>query len=83
MRGKDDADRGRYAETYVPQLQFGWSPLRSYRLGHYVFIDAPRPEFYDMDADPGQRSNLRRKSPLATRRASPCPTGLGNVNFGS
>jgi len=58
MLGKETADAGQYAETYIPQLHFGWSPLRSYRLGHYVFIDAPRAELYDTTADPGQSTNL-------------------------
>jgi arylsulfatase A-like enzyme/Flp pilus assembly protein TadD len=58
MLGKDTTEAGQYAETYIPQLQFGWSPLRSYRLGHYVLIDAPRPELYNIEADPGQTLNV-------------------------
>jgi arylsulfatase A-like enzyme/Flp pilus assembly protein TadD len=58
MLEKDIAQAGQYAETYIPQLHFGWSPLRSYRLGHFVFIDAPRPELYDVEADPGQKLNV-------------------------
>jgi len=58
MLGKVTGDAGQYAETYIPQLHFGWSPLRSYRLGHYVFINAPRPELYDIEADPGQKFNV-------------------------
>ncbi len=68
MLGKEAGAAGIYAETYVPQLQFGWSPLRSYRLGRYVFIDAPRAELYDIIADPGETSNiLGRSQALAGR----------------
>ncbi|RPJ49962.1 MAG: hypothetical protein EHM23_35910 [Acidobacteria bacterium] len=39
-----------YAESFVPELQFGWSPLRSIRLGRYKYIGAPKPELYDVGA---------------------------------
>ncbi len=58
MLGKDAADGGVYAETFISQLQFGWSPLRSYRLGRYKLIDAPRPELYDLVTDPGEKVNI-------------------------
>ena len=62
MMGKETGDIGIYSETYVPQLQFGWSPLRCYRLGQYKLIDAPRPEFYDLSADPAEKVNLFPKA---------------------
>jgi arylsulfatase A-like enzyme/Flp pilus assembly protein TadD len=68
MLGKDAAEVGQYAETYIPQLHCGWSPLRSFRLGHYVFIDAPRPEFYDIDVDPGQKVNVISQNPTLARQ---------------
>ena len=68
MLGKDSTEGGQYAETYIPQLQFGWSPLRSYRLGHFVFIDAPRPELYDIEADPGQKLNVITQNTTLARQ---------------
>ena len=62
MLGKEAHGIGICSETYVPQLQFGWSPLRCYRLGHYKLIDAPRAEFYDLAADPAETVNLFAKS---------------------
>jgi len=62
MLGKDEVERGFYAETFIPQLHFGWSPLRSYRKGGYKFIDAPRPELYDILKDPGEEVNLYSES---------------------
>ncbi|MEM7356961.1 MAG: sulfatase-like hydrolase/transferase, partial [Acidobacteriota bacterium] len=47
-----------YAETLVPQLKFGWSDLRVLRDGRFKFIQAPRPELYDVVSDPGELDNL-------------------------
>ncbi len=58
LSGKPIAQEPLYAECYVPELQFGWSPLRSIRLGHYKYIDAPKPELYDLSRDPGELRNL-------------------------
>jgi arylsulfatase A-like enzyme/tetratricopeptide (TPR) repeat protein len=54
---KDRAGVG-YSESMVPELQFGWSPLRSLRSSGYQFIDAPRPELYDLRRDPDERTNV-------------------------
>lgn len=68
MNAKPAAERGLYAETWVPQLQFGWSPLRSIRLGRHTFIDAPRPELYDVVGDPDQKLNLFRRDEALSKR---------------
>jgi arylsulfatase A-like enzyme/Flp pilus assembly protein TadD len=47
-----------YAETYLPRIHFNWSELRGVRFRHYHFIDAPRPELYDLTADPRELKNL-------------------------
>ena len=49
--------RESYAETLYP-ASFGWAPLFSYRLGSLKLVDAPRPELYDLAADPGEATNL-------------------------
>jgi arylsulfatase A-like enzyme/Tfp pilus assembly protein PilF len=51
-------DRPLYAESLVPRLHFGWSELRAVRRGRYKYIEAPRPELYDLAADPGETTNL-------------------------
>ena len=43
-------------ETDYP-LRFGWAPLRSIRLEGIKFIEAPRPELYDLQSDPGETRN--------------------------
>jgi arylsulfatase A-like enzyme/Tfp pilus assembly protein PilF len=47
-----------YAEALYPLHHFGWSELRAWRVGRYKAIDAPRPEFYDLDRDPHETTNL-------------------------
>jgi tetratricopeptide (TPR) repeat protein len=46
-----------YAESLVPLLHFGWSDLRSVRRGNWKYIQAPRPELYDLATDPGEKVN--------------------------
>lgn len=45
------------AETDYP-LRFGWAPLRALRTANSKLIEAPRPEFYDLQADPSESKNL-------------------------
>jgi arylsulfatase A-like enzyme/Tfp pilus assembly protein PilF len=53
-----------YAESMYPLHHYGWSELRALRSGRYKAIDAPRPELYDLEQDPGETRNL-----FAERRA--------------
>ena len=46
------------SETFYPRIRFGWSELRSLVDGRWQYIEAPRPEFYDVEKDPGERTNL-------------------------
>jgi tetratricopeptide (TPR) repeat protein len=54
--GLEAAPRTVFGETEYP-LQFGWAPLRSIRKDGFKFIEAPKPEFYDLHADPGESLN--------------------------
>ena len=56
-----------YAETEYPAA-FGWAPLRSWRLGTVKFIDAPKPELYDLSKDPGESTNLALSRPQEVER---------------
>jgi tetratricopeptide (TPR) repeat protein len=47
-----------YSESLYARNHFGCSSLRSLRLGRYKYIEAPKPEFYDLQADPGEQHNL-------------------------
>ena len=54
-----------FAESRYPE-RFGWSPLRALRDGRFKFIDAPRPELYDLERDPFEERNIfDERRPLA------------------
>ncbi len=47
-----------YSESIYPNRHFGTSMLASLRQGHYKYIDAPKPEFFDLAEDPQETNNL-------------------------
>jgi arylsulfatase A-like enzyme/Tfp pilus assembly protein PilF len=51
-------DRMAYSESYYPRYHYGWSELKSLRSVRYKYIQAPRPELYDIVRDPGERNNI-------------------------
>jgi arylsulfatase A-like enzyme len=51
-----------YSRSDLSQRGFGWSILESWRAGKYLYIRAPKPELYDMTADPGAAHNLAQSS---------------------
>jgi arylsulfatase A-like enzyme/Flp pilus assembly protein TadD len=59
--------REAYAETEYPAA-LGFAPLRSLRIGGLKYIEAPRPELYDLDADPGEARDLAAARPGDVRR---------------
>ena len=59
IRGETpDHDRAVYNETFLPRIHFNWSELRGAQNAKYHFIDAPKPELYDLARDPGELQNL-------------------------
>ncbi len=52
------AERPVYGETFYPHNSFGWAPLRSLTTRRYHYIEAPKPELYDVRADVAQMTNL-------------------------
>ena len=46
------------AESWYPRLHFGWSELRSARVGEWKYIEAPKPELYDLRVDRAERRNM-------------------------
>lgn len=59
------------AETFFPRIHFGWSELSSLLEGRWHYIEAPRPEIYDLIADAGEIRNriAEKPDPLRTLRA--------------
>jgi len=62
-------DRVLYAETSFGLDQYGWSPLKSALRGTEHYIQAPRPELYDVVADPQEKTNLLPGRPVPERLA--------------
>ncbi|HQR47607.1 MAG TPA: tetratricopeptide repeat protein, partial [Thermoanaerobaculia bacterium] len=56
-----------YAETLYPRIHFGWSDLTSLLDAPWQYIEAPKPELYDLDKDPAERQNLAAGLPPAFR----------------
>jgi choline-sulfatase len=57
-----------YSETYLPATAYGWSPLTALSDARWRLIVAPRPELYDVVADPAERQNqIDRHRPEARR----------------
>lgn len=64
--GHAGRDRTLYGETFLPRIHFDWSELRGSENAKYHFIEAPRPELYDLAKDPGELHNLfSEKSAIA------------------
>lgn len=79
-------------ETRLPWIYFGWAPLVGLRSGRFKLIEAPRPELYDLQADPRETAGLdAAHSPEAKRlrrelleierrpAAPPAPAAEGEV----
>ena len=77
-----------YAESLFARLNLGWAPLHAWRSGRYKLVDAPRPELYDVAADPGETRDVAAAHPdvvealrrdlrgaLEAGRPQPTPSG--------
>jgi choline-sulfatase len=64
LTGQREGDAGpAYLESYHPRFWWGAQELLGLRSGRWLFIEAPRPELYDVAADPGERTNLAASRP--------------------
>jgi arylsulfatase A-like enzyme/Tfp pilus assembly protein PilF len=61
-----------YSESFYARYHYGWSELRGLRTKRHHFIEAPIPELYDVEADPGETKNLAENEPdlLRSMRAA-------------
>jgi arylsulfatase A-like enzyme/Tfp pilus assembly protein PilF len=57
-RDAQAASRRIYSETLYPRIHLGWSELRSLADANYHFIQAPKPELYDVRNDPAETKNV-------------------------
>jgi arylsulfatase A-like enzyme len=57
-----------YAESLHAHDSFGWAPLRSLRAGDFKYIEAPKPELYNLRDDPSEKVNVVAKNPAEAQR---------------
>jgi choline-sulfatase len=57
-QASSQADQPAYSRSELPQQGFGCSVIESWRAGKYLYIRAPKPELYDLSADPNATRNL-------------------------
>jgi choline-sulfatase len=57
LTGQSTAERVALGETDYP-LRFGWAAIKSARAGGHKYIDAPRPELYNLRSDPGETQSV-------------------------
>ena len=51
-------DRMIYVESLLPELSFGWSPLRGLRTERWKFIQGAAAELYDLETDPAELEDV-------------------------
>ncbi|HET6179140.1 MAG TPA: sulfatase-like hydrolase/transferase [Candidatus Sulfotelmatobacter sp.] len=61
-QASSQADQSAYSRSDLPQQAFQCSALESWRAGKYLYIRAPKPELYDLIADPNATRNLAQNS---------------------
>ena len=63
LRGeRTGLDLESYAESLYPE-RFGWSRLHALRDSRFKYIDAPKPELYDLATDPFEHINIVSERP--------------------
>lgn len=58
LNGSGRAQRQVYSETLYAHDAFHWAALRRLRVKNVAYIDAPRPELYDLGSDRAERNNI-------------------------
>jgi tetratricopeptide (TPR) repeat protein len=67
IEGKDEGPRTAYAESLYGLHHLGFSPLYALESGTHRFIDAPRRELYDVEADPGETRDVLQERRSVSR----------------
>ena len=88
-KAKTRPDLDSLIESFYPRENFGWSELVGIVSGPWKYIQAPRPELYDLKSDPREMADLaaaspdkagelRKKLEEALLRLSPSPGATGS-----
>lgn len=71
ISGREKRSLDSYVETYFPRENYGWSELVGLVDGDWKYIQAPKPELYNLKDDPGENINaLGRESGQAREMRS-------------
>jgi arylsulfatase A-like enzyme/Flp pilus assembly protein TadD len=68
LRRKSLGDREIYIESVAAMLDRNWAPLQGLISKNWKYIEAPRPELYDLNKDPQELNNLLEEHPQVTRQ---------------
>ena len=58
LGGAGNKDLDSVVETFFPRENFGWSELAGLISGPWKYIQAPKPELYDLGHDPAEATNV-------------------------
>jgi arylsulfatase A-like enzyme/Flp pilus assembly protein TadD len=57
-----------YEETLYPKIAMDWSELRGIRTNRWMYVRAPKPELYDLTADPAESMNIIAQHPAEVQK---------------
>ncbi|MDH5405514.1 MAG: sulfatase-like hydrolase/transferase [Candidatus Aminicenantes bacterium] len=77
-KSRDNKKLYAYSETFYPRYYYGWSELKSLRTRQYKYIQAPRPELYDLIKDPRENRNILSSNPRIAERFKKKLTEIAN-----
>ncbi|MEB2344987.1 MAG: sulfatase-like hydrolase/transferase [Deltaproteobacteria bacterium] len=63
LAGPEVEPRSAYLETLATHYDWRWSPVYGIRTATHKYLRAPRPELYDLRADPGETHDLAATLP--------------------
>ncbi len=87
LLGKNMRPADIYLESFFPRENYGWSELLGIISEDWKYIQAPRPELYNLKTDPGENNNLysdgnRTASRLRSRLEKIIATASGLASAG-
>lgn len=57
----DGDDEPAFMESIYAYLHYGWASLRAVVDGKWKYVEAPTPELYDLENDPGETNNVEEE----------------------
>jgi choline-sulfatase len=78
-----DAAGGRaYLETLLPSASYGFAPLHGALDGTLKYVSAPRPELYELHADPAESRNVLAERPEDAAALAAWVSSIAGVDTG-